>query len=205
MANEIKELKVKAEHWMGMDHSKKRAFEAWKAEKEFRKTHAAGQEAPRKHNAWWCKSCGLKCYLYKSCYNHECAANSTIAHWKNAEIRKQLSRQEKEYTAAQVAHHEGYLKEVNDTWHAEVNQLEEDYEGHKVEMKKKEVQHNEQMEYILKEKVMQEQKYKELIQKIDKDHLIPMEKKDEAMKEIVKAAARLEESQSEDKEAMQID
>ena len=154
----------------------------------------------------------MKSYLYKTWYNHECAANSTIAHWKNAEIRKQLSRQEKEFTAAQVAHQEGYLKEaeaVNDKWQAEVNQLEEDYEEQmKIAMKKKEAQHNEQMEYILKEKLMQEQKYKELIQKIDKQHLAAMEKKDEAMKEIVKAAAikvGTEESQSEDKEAMQID
>ena len=181
MASEIKELKAKAEHWMGMDHSEKKAFEAWKTEKEFKKIHAAGQDAPRKHNAWWCKSCGMKSYLYKSCYNHECAANSTIAHWKNAEIRKQLSRQEKEFTAAQVAHQEGYLKEaeaVNDKWQAEVNQLEEDYEEQmKIAMKKKEVQRNEQMEYILKEKVMQEQKYKELVQKIDKQHLVAMEKR----------------------------
>ena len=80
MASEMKELKAKAEHWMGMDHGEKKAFEAWKTDKEFKKIHAAGQDAPRKHNAWWCKSCGMKSYLYKSCYNHECAANSTIAH-----------------------------------------------------------------------------------------------------------------------------
>ena len=28
MASEMKELKAKAEHWMGMDHGEKKAFEA---------------------------------------------------------------------------------------------------------------------------------------------------------------------------------
>ena len=39
MASEMKELKAKAEHWMGMDHGEKKAFEAWKTEMQIQRLH----------------------------------------------------------------------------------------------------------------------------------------------------------------------